>query len=343
VIARAPTDARPVRSVGLGRREFITLLGGAAAVAPLAARAQQPTMPIVGFLNSASPTPFAHLVAAFRKGLGEAGFVEGRNVAIEFRWAEGHYDRLPAFADELVRRPVSVLVTTGGDPVIRAAMAATRTIPIVFAIGSDPVALGYVASLNRPGGNVTGVMQLTAMLGAKRLGVLRELVPGADKIAVLVNPNFPASRSLLKDAEEAAARIGVPLVVQNAGSESEFEPAFGQLVAARAGALMVGADPFFNSRRNQIVALAARHKVPAIYEFREFAAAGGLMSYGTSLSDSYQQVGSYAGRILKGAKPAELPIFQTSRFEFVINLKVAKELGIGIPPGLSAQADEVIE
>jgi putative ABC transport system substrate-binding protein len=319
------------------------MLGGAAAFAPLAARAQQPSPPVVGFLNSASAAPFAHLVAAFRKGLSEAGYVEGRNVAVEFRWAEGQYGRLPVFAGELARQPVSVIVATGGDPAIRAAIAATKTIPIVFAIGSDPVALGYVASLNRPGGNVTGVMQLTAMLGAKRIGVLRELVPNADKIAVLVNPNFPATRPLLKDAEEAAARIGVPLVILNAGADSDFEPAFGQLVAARAAALMVGADPFFNSRRSQIVALAARHKVPAIYEFREFAAAGGLMSYGTSLSGSYQQVGNYAGRILQGAKPAELPVFQNSRFELVINLKVAKELGIEIPPSLSAQADEVIE
>jgi putative ABC transport system substrate-binding protein len=341
--ARAPADARPVRPVGLGRREVLAALGGAAVFAPFAARAQPASPPVVGFLNSASPGPFAHLVAAFRKGLNEAGYVEGRNVAVEFRWAEGEYERLTTFAGELARRPVSVMVATGGDPAIRAAIAATKTIPIVFAIGSDPVRLGYVTSLNRPGGNVTGVMQLTAMLGAKRIGVLRELVPKADKIAVLVNPNFPASGPLLKDAEEAAARIGVPLVVLNASSDSEFEPAFEKLAAARAAALMVGADPFFNSRRDRIVALAARHKVPAIYEFREFAAAGGLMSYGTSLSDSYQQVGNYAGRILQGARPAELPIFQTSRFEFVINLKVAKELGIEIPPGLSAQADEVIE
>ncbi len=324
------------------RRAFITLLGGAAALAPLAAHAQ-PSMPVVGFLNTASPAPFAHLVAAFRKGLGEAGFVEGRNVAIEYRWAEGDYDRLPALAGELVRRPVSVLLATGGDPAIRAARAATTTIPIVFAIGSDPVTLGYVASLSRPGGNVTGVMQLTSMLGAKRIGLLRALVPSAQTIAVLSNPNFPVSNLQLKDAQEAAAQIGVRLLVLDASTESEFEPAFAKLVAGRADALMVGADPFFNSRRNQIVALAARHKVPAVYEFREFAAAGGLMSYGTSLSDSYVQVGNYAGRILKGAKPADLPVFQTTRFEFVINLKAAKELGIEMPPGLSAQADEVIE
>lgn len=325
------------------RRDFLALAAGAAAWPCSAHAQQQPAMPVIGFLNTASPAPFAHLVEAFRKGLGEAGFVEGRNVAVEFRWAEGQYERLSAFAAELVRRPVSILVATGGDPAVEAARAATATIPIVFAIGSDPVARGYVASLNRPGGNVTGVMQLTAMLAAKRIGLLRDLVPGAGKIATLINPNFPASRSLLKDAEEAAARMGVPLVVLTAGSEGEFEPAFAQLAAAGAGALMVGADPFFNSRRSLIVALAARHKVPAIYEFREFAAAGGLMSYGTSLSDSYQRVGNYAGRILQGAKPAELPVYQTSRFELVINLTVARRLGIEIPPGLSAQADEVME
>ena len=296
------TDARPVRPVGVGRRELLAMLGGAAAFVPLAAHAQETATPVVGFLNSASPVPFAHLVAAFRKGLGEAGFVEGRNVAIEYRWAEGDYDRLPALVSELVRRPVSVLVATGGDPTIRAARAATTTIPIVFAIGSDPVTLGYVASLSRPGGNVTGVMQLTSMLGAKRIGLLRALVPSAQTIAVLSNPNFPVSNLQLKDAQEAAVQIGVRLLVLDASTESEFEPAFAKLVAERADALMVGADPFFNSRRNQIVALAARHKVPAIYEFREFAAAGGLMSYGTSLSNSYMQVGNYAGRILKGAE-----------------------------------------
>lgn len=340
---RAPADVRSNRPVGMGRRAVVALFLAAAVFAPCMARAQSASMPVVGFLNSASPAPFTHLVAAYRKGLGEAGFTEGRNVAIEFRWAEGQYDRLPGFANELVRRPVSTLVATGGDPTIRAAMAATKTIPIVFAIGSDPVALGYVESLNRPGANVTGVMQLTVMLGAKRLGMLRELVPGVDKIAVLINPNFPASRALLADAEAVAARIGVPLIVVHAGADHEFEPAFERLAAARAGALMVGSDPFFNSRRDRIVALAARHKVPAIYEFREFAAAGGLMSYGTSLSDSYQQAGNYSGRILKGAKASELPVVQTSRFEFVINLKAARDLGIEIPPSLSAQADEVIE
>jgi putative ABC transport system substrate-binding protein len=298
---------------------------------------------VIGFLNTASPAPFAHLVAAFRKGLAEAGFVEGRNVAIEFRWGEGQYGRLAAFAEELMRRPVAVLVTTGGPPAVNAARAATSTIPIVFVVGSDPVAAGYVASVNRPGGNATGVMQLTSLLGAKRIGLLRELVPTADPVAVLSNPNFPDYPLQLKDATAAAAQIGVRLVAVEAGSEAAFEPAFARIAAAQAGGLVVGADPFFNSRRNLIVALAARHKLPAIYEFREFAAAGGLMSYGTSLSDTYQQVGNYAGRILQGAKPAELPVFQTTRFEFVLNLKTARTLGLDIPPSLLATADAVIE
>ena len=295
------------------RREFVTLLGGAAAAWPLAARAQQAAMPVIGFINTASAGPFAHLVAAFRKGLGDAGFSEGQNVAIEFRWAEGRYDRLPEFAAELVRRPVAVLVATGGEPAVLAAKAATTAIPIVFATGSDPVAHGYVTSLTRPGGNITGTTQLTSTLGAKRIGLLRELVPKADPIALLVNPAFPASAIGVKDAQEAAVQIGVRLVVLTASSEREFEPSFETLLRERAGALMIGADPFFNSRRHQLVALAARHRMPAIYEFREFAAAGGLMSYGTSLSDAYLQVGNYTGRILKGAKPADLPVVQSTR------------------------------
>ena len=260
-------------------------------------------------------------MAAFRKGLGENGFVEGRNVVIEFRWAEGHYERLPALAAELVLRPVAVLATTGGDPSLLAARAATKTIPILFITGSDPVELGYVASFNQPGGNLTGVTQLTQLLGAKRIGLLRELAPNADPIAVLVNPAFPGTAGFLKDAQQAVAGVGRRVVVLNASAESDFEPAFATLVRERAGALMVGADPFFNSRRNLLVVLAARHHVPAIYEFREFAAAGGLMSYGSSLSDAYHQVGNYTGRILKGTKPADLPIVQSTRFEFVINLR----------------------
>ena len=329
------------------RREFISLLGGAAvassALAPLVARAQQPATPLVGFINTASPGPFANLVAAFRKGLSDGGYLEGQNVAVEYRWAEGQYERLPGFAAELVRRRVAVLAATGGDPAITAAMGATRTIPIVFATGSDPVAQGYVASLSRPGGNVTGATQLTSLLAAKRLGLLRELVPSADPIGLLVNPSFTASSVVVRDSQEASARVGARLVVLKASTESEFEPAFSAFAAEGVGALMIGADPYFNSRRSQLVALATRHRIPAIYEFREFALTGGLMSYGTNLADTYQHVGNYTARILKGAKPADLPVMQSSRFEFVINLKAAKELGLQVPDRLSASADEVIE
>jgi len=323
------------------RRDFVTLIGGAAAW-PFAARAQQ-APPVVGFLNTASPGPFRHLVAAFRNGLEDTGFVEGRNVAVEFRWGEGRYERLPALAAELVQRPVDVLATSGGDPALLAARAATSAIPIVFLIGSDPVELGYVASFNKPGGNLTGVHQLTAMLGAKRLGLLREVAPSAGRMAVLVNPSFPPAAAMLKDAEEAAVSLGIGVIPLGAASESEFEPAFASLAREQVGALMIAADPFFNSRRDLLVALAASYQVPTIYEFREFAFAGGLMSYGTSLADSYRQAGNYAGRILKGARAAELPMVQSSRFEFVINLKTAKALGLELPPGLVTAADEVIE
>jgi putative ABC transport system substrate-binding protein len=300
-------------------------------------------MPVIGFMNTASPGPFANLVAAFRKGLEETGYVEGRNVMVEYRWAEGRYDRLPAFAAELVSRPVAVLAATGGEPAILAAKEATTSIPIVFATGGDPVARGFVASLSRPGGNITGTTQLTSILSAKRIGLLRELVPNADPIAVLVNPSFPSSADVVRDAQNAASQIGVRLVFLNASAESDFEPAFNTLVRERARALMVGADPFFNSRRNHLVALAARYAMPAIYEWREFAAAGGLMSYGTRLSDAFHQVGVYSGRILKGEKPADLPVVQSTRFELVINLEAAKALGVTIPPGLLVAADEVIE
>ena len=317
------------------RREFITLLGGAAAAWPLAARAQQPPMPVVGFLNAASPGPLRQQVAAFREGLKESDYVEGRNVAVEYRWAEGQYDRLPALVADLVRQQVSVIVSGGGAPAVLAAKAATTTIPIVFSLGADPVGLGVVASLNRPGGNITGVYQFTSGLEAKRLGLLHEMIPKATPIAVLVNPNFADAENQLRDVQEAAARLEVQLVIVRANAESDFDAAFSTLVRQRAGALLVCSSPFFNGRREQLVVLAARHAVPAIFEWRDFAAAGGLMSYGTSLADAYRQVGVYAGQILRGAKPVDLPVVQSTKFELVINLSTAKALGITVPPPLS--------
>ena len=325
------------------RREFITLLGGAAATWPLTVRAQQPTMPVIGFLQSGSPDATAHMGAAFHSGLKEAGYVEGQNVGIVYRYADGQYDRLPVLAGELVRSQVAVIIATGGDPSVLAARAATATIPIVIATGSDPVALGYVASLNRPGGNVTGVTFLTSNLGAKRIGLLRELVPKADAIGVLVNPTYPVAAAQLKEVQTAAATVGVQLFVATASAERDFEPAFALLVQQRPSALMISSDPFFYSRRDQIVALAARHALPAIYEWREYVVAGGLMSYGTSLVDGYRQVGVYAGKILKGEKPADLPVLQSTKFEFVINLKTAEALGIKFSDNLMSLADEVIE
>ena len=327
----------------MNRRKLITLVGGAAAAWPLAARAQQPAMPVIGFLNSTSPTAWAHLVAAFRQGLGEMGFVEHRSVGIEWRWAEGRYEQLPALAADLVRRQVAVIVSTGGLNSIFAAKAATTDIPIVFTTGTDPVKDGLVVSLNRPDGNITGVHMFVSQMEGKRLGLLHELVPTAALIGVLLNPTrLPAERQL-KDVQEAARAIGQQIHIVHASSERDLATAFMTLAQLRAGALLVGADPFFNSRRDVIVELAARHAIPAIYEQREFVVAGGLMSYGTSLPDGYRQVGIYTGRILKGEKPADLPVFQSSRFEFVINLKTAKALGIEVPPNLSARADEVIE
>ena len=323
------------------RREFITLLGGVAAW-PIPVRAQQPALPVVGLLRSSSSfANVAHLVAAFRQGLKEAGFVEGQNVAIEFRFADDQLDRLPALVVDLIRWPVAVIV--GNQISALPAKAATTTVPIVFVGGSDPVQDGLVASLNRPGGNVTGVVFFAGVLGAKRLELLRQLVPKATTIGMLVNPNAPDTEVERSDVQAAAQAIGQQLVVLDASSERDIETAFATIVQRGAGALLVGTGAFFNARRERLVALAARHGLPANYPWREAAAAGGLMSYGASITDAYRQAAIYAGRILKGEKPADLPVMRSTKFEFVLNLKTAKTLGLDIPPTLLALADEVIE
>jgi len=318
------------------------VLGGAAAAWPLAARAQQPVMPVVGFLASRSPVDSADVVTAFRKGLDESGFIEGQNVAIEYRWAQGRYDRLPALAADLVGWRMRVIAAFG-PPAAQAAKAATASIPIVFTTGGDPVAMGLVASLNRPGGNISGVNLYTGLLGAKRLGLLRELIPSARVIAVLRNPSNPETDAEVREVQTAADALEREIIVLSAATEAEIETVFADAVRQRAGAMMVASDPFFLGRREQIVALAARHRVPAIYQFRAFVEAGGLISYGTSLADAYKQAGLQVGRILKGEKPADLPVMQASKSEFVINLKTAKALGLDLPDKLLAVADEVIE
>src|SRR5262249_21305449 len=325
----------------MNRREFITLLGGTAAW-PLAARAQQAPVPVIGFLHAGSPRPLAPSLAVFRQSLAEAGYVEGRNVAIEYRWAEAQYDRLPAMAAELVRRQPAVIVASP-IPSAVAAKAATATIPIVFNAGGDPVKLGLVASLAQPGGNATGVNFFQAELGAKQLGLLRELLPTAARIGLLVNPANPNVEDVTEDVTAAASTIGVQIDVVRASDSREIEAAFATLIRNRVDALVVAADALFYVRRLQLATLATRHAIPAVYGDRAYPEAGGLMSYGTSTAEGYRQLGVYVGRILKGANPGELPVVQSTKFEFVINLPTAKALGLEVPPTLLARADEVIE
>jgi putative ABC transport system substrate-binding protein len=326
------------------RREFIALLGGAAAAWPLAARAQQPAMPVVGFLGAGSLDTYVLYLAAFRKGLGETGFMEGQNVAIEYRWAEGQYDRMTELAADLVRRRVTVIAVPGSPPGARAAKAATSTIPIVFSVGEDPVKLGLVASIGRPEGNATGINFFTGELVAKRLAILHELVPGAARVGVFINPSdAPRAEILRRDVDAAARDIGLQIQILNPSSSREIDTAFAALVRDRADALFVGPDAFYNSRRVQLATMAARNAIPTAFAVREYVDAGGLMSYGTSLADMYRQVGVYSGRILKGAKPSDLPVLQSTKFEFVINMQTARMLGLDVPATLIARADEVIE
>ena len=322
------------------RREFIKLMGGAAVAWPLAARAQQSAMPVVGFMNLSTARPF--MAAALRQGLSEAGYIEGQNVTTEYHWADGHADRLSGLAAELVRRGVSVIAATG-TPAALAAKDATATIPIVFETAGDPVKLGLVASLNKPGRNITGVTQLSSELVSKRLGLLHDLIPAARIIGFLVNPTDPRTESQEVEMKEAAQTLGLQLHVLNAGSGDEIDTALASLPELQAGALVVGTGDLFSRQSEHLAALVAQQRVPAIYQYREYAVAGGLITYGASLTDSYRQVGTYTGRVLKGEKPADLPVTRATRFELVINLKTAKALGLTIPPGVLAIADEVIE
>jgi putative ABC transport system substrate-binding protein len=324
------------------RREFITLLGGVAAAWPLTAQAQQP-LPVIGFLNSSSPDGYAPMASAFRQGLKETGYVDGHNVAIEYRWAEGRNDRLPSFVADLVQRKVNVIAATTTAAAL-AAKAATTTIPIVFETTSDPVQLGLVASLNRPGGNVTGVTQTNMEIAPKRLELLHELVPTASVMALLVNPTDPAlAESATKELQEAASILGLKLHVMQASTDRDFDAVFAKLIQLRAGGLVIGSDPFFTSRSQQLAKLTVDHAVPAVYQFREFAVAGGLLSYGAAITDAYRLAGNYTGRVLRGDKPADLPVQQATKVEMIINLKTAKALGLNVPNPLIGRADEVIE
>jgi putative ABC transport system substrate-binding protein len=325
------------------RRKFITLLGGAALAWPLAARAQQPAMPVVGFLNSLGQNDLPNLPEAFRRGLAEAGYVDGRNVAIEYRFSENQHDRLPALAADLVSRKVAVIAATGGGASILAAMAATKTIPIVFTTGGDPVQQGYVRALNRPGGNVTGVSWFSNLLASKGLGLLHELIPNAAVVAQLLYPNLPETARMQGEAHEAARSLGQQLLDLKASTPSEIDAAFATMRQQRVGALLVGGNPFFSSRRQQIVVLTARDAVPAMYTNREFVEEGGLISYGNDTADAYRRAGVYVGRILNGASPSDLPIDQATKFELVVNVKAAKTIGLTIPESFLARADEVIE
>jgi putative ABC transport system substrate-binding protein len=325
------------------RRNFITLLGGAAVAWPLAAHAQQPTTPVIGFLSARSPAEAASVLAAFRQGLGETGYFEGKNVAIEYRWAEGQYNRLPALAAELVSHQVTVIAATGGEPSALAAKAATATIPIIFTVGGDPVAAGLVASLNRPGGNLTGMTIMALQMGPKRLELLRQLLPNATAMTMLINPAFPTTSAEARELQDAARSLGLQINVQNASTESQIDTAFTTIVQQRASALIVATDPFLLGQRDQLVRLAARHAIPTMYFLREFVEAGGLMSYGPNIANEYRQAGVYTGRVLKGEKPADLPVMQPTKFDLVINLKTTKALGLTMPQNLLVAADEVIE
>jgi len=325
------------------RRQFIAFAGGAAAAWPMGARAQQPAMPVIGFLSGRSPGESAAVVVAFRRGLAEQGYSEGKNVAVEYRWADGHYDLLPALAAELVGRHVVAIAATGGSVSGLAAKAMTATIPIVFSSGGDAVKLGLVASLNRPGGNVTGVNLIYGALGAKRLELLHEVKPGAATLAVLINPNYPSAADEVASVQTAARSLGLEIVTIEVPIESDFQSAFVRLAQSKIAGLLVTDDPFLQSRRDQLVGLAAQHAIPAIYISRDFCDAGGLISYGPNISDAYRLVGVYIGRVLKGEKPVDLPVIQPTKFELVINLKTAKALGLEISPTLLSRADEVIE